>query len=94
MTGVQTCALPISPARDYLVDKGFDPQYGARPLKRAIQKYLEDPMAEVFIKVSASEGDIIVVGLNKKKEEITIRVKKAGHDAKPESATENSAGTV
>ena len=88
-------SLKISaPARDYLVDKGFDPQYGARPLKRAIQKYLEDPMAEVFIKVSASEGDIIVVGLNKKKEEITIRVKKAGHDAKPESATENSAGTV
>ena len=36
-------------AKDFIADKGFDAQYGARPLKRAIQKYLEDPMAEVII---------------------------------------------
>jgi ATP-dependent Clp protease ATP-binding subunit ClpC len=70
------------------VQKGFDPQYGARPLKRAIQKYLEDPMAEVFIRASVVEGDTIVVGFNKKKEEITVRVKTAGSQSKPEQEDE------
>jgi ATP-dependent Clp protease ATP-binding subunit ClpC len=81
--------LKISgPARDFLVQKGFDPQYGARPLKRAIQKYLEDPMAEVFIRASVVEGDTIVVGFNKKKEEITVRVKTAGTAGQPEQEDE------
>ena len=81
-------SLRISaPARDFLVEKGFDPQYGARPLKRAIQKYLEDPMAEVFIKASASAGDTIMVGMNKKKQEITIKVSNIRDDKKSE--TEN-----
>jgi len=81
-------SLRISaPARDFLVEKGFDPQYGARPLKRAIQKYLEDPMAEVFIKASASAGDTILVGMNKKKQEITIKVSNIRDDKKSE--TEN-----
>ncbi|MBE0674474.1 MAG: ATP-dependent Clp protease ATP-binding subunit, partial [Bacteroidales bacterium] len=70
--------LKISaPARDFIADKGFDVQYGARPLKRAIQKYLEDPMAEVLIRAPGNEGDTINVGYNQKKEEITIKVKKA-----------------
>ena len=69
--------LKISaPARDYIANKGFDAQYGARPLKRAIQKYLEDPMAEVLIRAPGSEGDTISVGFNQKKDLITIRVKK------------------
>jgi len=63
-------------AKDYIAEKGFDSQYGARPLKRAIQKYLEDPMAEVIIKSNLEMGDTVIVDLNKKKEEITIRVKK------------------
>ena len=37
-------------AKDFIIEKGYDPQYGARPLKRAIQKYLEDELAEVIIK--------------------------------------------
>ena len=61
-------------AKDYIADKGYDVQFGARPLKRAIQKYLEDPMAEVIIKSDLKEGDVISVGYSKKKEEITIRV--------------------
>jgi len=63
-------------AKDYISEKGYDVQFGARPLKRAIQKYLEDPMAEVIIKASLKEGDTIAVGLNKKKEEITLNVRK------------------
>jgi ATP-dependent Clp protease ATP-binding subunit ClpC len=39
-----------SPAKDWLADKGFEPQYGARPLKRALQKYLEDPLAEEILR--------------------------------------------
>jgi ATP-dependent Clp protease ATP-binding subunit ClpC len=47
-------------AKDFLSEKGFDPQYGARPLNRAIQKYLEDPVAEEILKGDLSEGDTIV----------------------------------
>ncbi len=61
-------------AKDFIAEKGYDVQFGARPLKRAIQKYLEDPMAEVIIKSSMKEGDTIVIGFNKKKEEVTMKV--------------------
>jgi len=69
--------LKISdPAKDFISEKGYDIQFGARPLKRALQKYLEDPMAEVIIKASMTKGDMISVGLDKKKDEITIFIKK------------------
>jgi ATP-dependent Clp protease ATP-binding subunit ClpC len=61
-------------AKEFIAEKGYDIQFGARPLKRAIQKYLEDPMAEIIIKSNLKEGDIISVGINKKKEEITMKV--------------------
>jgi ATP-dependent Clp protease ATP-binding subunit ClpC len=64
-------------AKDYVLDKGYDVQYGARPLKRAIQKYLEDSMAETIIKSSLVEGDTLLVDFDKEKEEITIGIKKA-----------------
>ena len=63
-----------SAAKDFIAEKGYDVQFGARPLKRAIQKYLEDPMAEVIIKADIKEGDVISVGFSKKNEEITIKV--------------------
>jgi ATP-dependent Clp protease ATP-binding subunit ClpC len=67
--------LKISPAaKDFLAEKGYDPQFGARPLKRAIQKYLEDEMAEIIIKASITEGDTISVGLDKKNEKLLIRI--------------------
>ena len=65
-----------SAAKDYIADKGYDPKYGARPLKRAIQKYLEDKMAEAIIKAEITEGDTISVGFTKKTEEITVKVAK------------------
>jgi ATP-dependent Clp protease ATP-binding subunit ClpC len=64
-------------AKDYIADKGYDSQFGARPLKRAIQKYLEDPLAEEIIKSNVSEGDVIDVDFDKEKTEITIKVSKA-----------------
>jgi ATP-dependent Clp protease ATP-binding subunit ClpC len=60
-------------AKEFIAEKGYDIQFGARPLKRAIQKYLEDPMAEVIIRSDLKEGDTINVGFNKKNEEITIK---------------------
>ena len=63
-------------ARDFIAERGFDANYGARPLKRAIQKYLEDPMAEVLIKANLKEGDIINVGFNSAKSEIKIKIHK------------------
>jgi ATP-dependent Clp protease ATP-binding subunit ClpC len=63
-------------AKDYVLDKGYDIQYGARPLKRAIQKYLEDPMAESIIKSSLVEGDTMVVDFDKEKEEIVVAIQR------------------
>tara|TARA_R110001583_G_scaffold24869_2_gene90463 strand:- start:5939 stop:8437 length:2499 start_codon:yes stop_codon:yes gene_type:complete len=63
-------------AKDYIAKKGYDVQFGARPLKRAIQKYLEDEMAEVIIKASLTEGDTISVGLDKNKGKITTKILK------------------
>jgi ATP-dependent Clp protease ATP-binding subunit ClpC len=63
-------------AKDYVLDKGYDIQYGARPLKRAIQKYLEDPMAETIIKSSLVEGDTMVVDFDAEKQEIVVAIQK------------------
>jgi ATP-dependent Clp protease ATP-binding subunit ClpC len=51
-------------------------QYGARPLKRAIQKYLEDPMAEEIIQSNISEGDSIEIDYDTEKKEITVKTVK------------------
>ncbi|MDC6363830.1 MULTISPECIES: ATP-dependent Clp protease ATP-binding subunit [Flavobacteriaceae] len=63
-------------AKDYIADKGFDKQYGARPLKRAIQKYIEDTLAEEIVNSKLEEGDSIFMDLDEKKEELTIKIKK------------------
>ncbi|AUC81585.1 ATP-dependent Clp protease ATP-binding subunit [Lacinutrix sp. Bg11-31] len=64
-------------AKDYIAEKGFDKQYGARPLKRAIQKYVEDALAEEIITSHVSEGDKIIMDLDTKTDEITIKIEKA-----------------
>ena len=61
-------------AKDFIAEKGYDQQFGARPLKRAIQKYLEDEMAEIIIKASISEGDTISVGFDKKNQKLQMRI--------------------
>ena len=63
-------------AKDFIADKGFDKQYGARPLKRAIQKYIEDTLAEEIVNSKLTEGDSIFMDLDKEKNELTIKIKK------------------
>ena len=65
-----------SKAKDFLADKGYDPQYGARPLNRAIQKYLEDVVAEEILKGDIMEGDVIVADHDGKSEELKIKIRK------------------
>ena len=70
-------ALKLSEtAKDYIADKGFDKKYGARPLKRAIQKYIEDSLAEEIINSKLKEGDSISIDLNKKTNELIIKITK------------------
>ncbi len=75
------------PAKDFIAEKGFDRDFGARPLKRAIQRYLEDPLAEEIINSSISEGDTVKVDYDEKKEQITVKVKKK---AKPKKAKDDT----
>ena len=60
-------------AKEFLTEKGYDPQYGARPLKRAIQKYLEDELAEVIIKGNVPEGEVLEVDCDKEHDKVVVR---------------------
>jgi ATP-dependent Clp protease ATP-binding subunit ClpC len=71
-------------AKDFIADKGFDSNFGARPLKRAIQKYLEDPIAEEILKGDIHDGDTLEIDFNKEKEEITVVNKSTGKKKKKE----------
>ena len=64
-------------AKDFLVDKGYDEQFGARPLRRALQKYLEDPLAEEIISAQLQEGDKIEGDAMEGQEDLAIRIIKA-----------------
>ncbi|MCK9219129.1 MAG: ATP-dependent Clp protease ATP-binding subunit [Bacteroidales bacterium] len=64
-------------AKDFIAEKGWDAQFGARPLKRAIQKYVEDILAEEIIKTKISSTDLITIDLDKEKDEIKITVSKS-----------------
>jgi len=63
-------------AKDFLAEKGYDQQYGARPLNRAIQKYLEDAIAEEILKGDLSEGDVITADYSGEGTELSISVQK------------------
>jgi ATP-dependent Clp protease ATP-binding subunit ClpC len=75
-------------AKEYIADKGYDEKFGARPLKRAIQKYIEDPLAEQIIQSSVEEGDNILVDYNKDKDEVTVTSKKQSPKKKVKDKTE------
>lgn len=63
-------------AKDFLAEKGYDQQYGARPLNRAIQKYVEDPVAEEILKGDVTLGDTMLADHTEKAEELFIKIKK------------------
>jgi ATP-dependent Clp protease ATP-binding subunit ClpC len=62
--------------KEYLVEKGYDEKYGARPLNRAIQKYVEDPISEKVLDGDVSLGDTITISYDSKVEDVKISVKK------------------
>jgi len=67
--------LVLSPeAKDFLVDKGYDEKYGARPLRRALQKYLEDPLAEELLKSVVKEDTLVEVDFSTQLQELTFSV--------------------
>jgi ATP-dependent Clp protease ATP-binding subunit ClpC len=71
-------------AKEFLSDKAYDPVFGARPLRRALQKYVEDPVAEEILKGTFGEGSVIKVTYNKKKDELRFiegNPNKAGTEA-------------
>ena len=71
-------------AKDYIADKGFDKQYGARPLKRAIQKYIEDALAEEIVNSKLEEGDSISMDYDQKDDKLSIKIKKAKKSSEAE----------
>ncbi len=68
--------LELSPeAKEFLIEKGFDPAFGARPLKRTIQRFVEDPLAEEVIAGAFKPGDVVVVKKKENKEELYFEKK-------------------
>jgi ATP-dependent Clp protease ATP-binding subunit ClpC len=68
-------------AKAFIAEKGFDKQFGARPLKRAIQKYVEDALAEEIITSKIASGDIIFMDLDETSQELTVAIQKAKKSA-------------
>lgn len=71
-------------AKDFIAEKGYDEKFGARPLKRAIQKYLEDPLAEEIINSNIKMGDTLLVSFDKETETISMKVEKSKGSKKEE----------
>jgi ATP-dependent Clp protease ATP-binding subunit ClpC len=70
-------SLELTPeAKDFIAEKGYDQQFGARPLHRAIQKYLEDPLAEEILSMNIKSGDVMVADLDKEQQKITFSIRK------------------
>jgi len=63
-------------AKNFIVEKGWDQQFGARPLKRAIQKYVEDKLAEEIIQTKLEENDMIIMDKKEDEHELTIKIEK------------------
>ncbi len=78
-------------ARNFIADKGYDSQYGARPLKRAIQKYLEDRLAELIIDAELTPGDEISIDYKDGAEELSTEIR---HPEKNEPSAETDASAT
>jgi ATP-dependent Clp protease ATP-binding subunit ClpC len=69
-------------AKDFLAEKGYDHQFGARPLNRAIQRYLEDPVAEEILKGEVEEGGTILADYEGTGDALTLKIKKTKASSK------------
>jgi len=72
-------------AKNFIADKGYDQAFGARPLHRAIQKYLEDPLAEEILSLQIKPGDIMIADMDKEKQKIQFTLKE---DTTPKEKSE------
>ena len=72
-------------AKDFIVEKGYDEKFGARPLKRAIQKFIEDPLAEEIVKSRLKEGDSIKMTWKKGDTELSVDIDKPKAKSKPKT---------
>ncbi len=75
-------------AKEFIADKGYDIQFGARPLHRAIQKYIEDPLAEEILNHSVKQGDTLVGDLDKDKTGLTFTLQKKEKEKTPKAPKE------
>lgn len=73
-------------AKKFIAEKGYDPQFGARPLHRAIQKHLEDPLAEELLNQKIKDGDTVVADFNEKEGKIIFKIESKPSSKKSESA--------
>jgi len=78
------------PAKEFLAEKGFDPAFGARPLRRAIQRYLEDPLAEEMLKGTFTDGMVVRVKIDKRSGELKFSELKAESETKDPNLSELS----
>ncbi len=72
-------------AKNFIAEKGYDQQFGARPLHRAIQKYLEDPLAEEILNTNVKAGDILIADLDKEKSLLKFTLKEGSKKEKSEA---------
>jgi ATP-dependent Clp protease ATP-binding subunit ClpA len=64
-------------ASDFLMEKGYDPTFGARPLRRTIQKYVEDPLVEKLLREEVHPGDTVAIDVNAEKDRLSFEVVKS-----------------
>jgi ATP-dependent Clp protease ATP-binding subunit ClpC len=83
-------------AKEFLVERGYDAKFGARPLRRAIQKYIEDPMAEAILGSDLAGGDTILISYAPKSspDELTFKTKKAKRKKEPEPESSEASDTT
>lgn len=74
-------------ARELLSEKGFDPNYGARPMRRAVERFLEDPLAEALLRGNVKTGDIVRVTRKEKSEELVFDTTRPDGEPAPDVET-------
>jgi ATP-dependent Clp protease ATP-binding subunit ClpC len=62
-------------AKDWLSEKGYDPVFGARPLRRIIERYVENPLSSQLLRGELKDGDVVIVDKDKEKDELTFKTK-------------------
>ena len=78
-------------AKDFIAEKGFDKQYGARPLKRALQKYIEDPLAEEILSVDHGSGSVIKIKMNKSRDVLEFDWTEAEKEKESKKSSDSAA---